>query len=42
MTETEPDFLDAETQECPYDAYTWLRDEAPVYHDPKTGMCQSL
>ena len=31
-------FLDPETQNCPYDAYSMLRDEAPVWRDPITGM----
>ena len=31
-------FFDPEIQECPYDAYEVLRDEAPVWHDPRTGM----
>ena len=31
-------FLDAEVQECPYPAYSLLRDEAPVWRDPITGM----
>jgi cytochrome P450 len=32
------DFFDAETNRCPYPAYSRLRDEAPVWQDPKTGM----
>ena len=32
------DFLDPDTNECPYAAYAQLRDEAPVWHDPRTGM----
>jgi cytochrome P450 len=31
-------FLDAEVQECPYPAYALLREEAPVWRDPITGM----
>jgi cytochrome P450 len=31
-------FLDPDTSDCPYDAYQALRDEAPVWHDPVTGM----
>ena len=31
-------FFDPEIQECPYDVYEVLRDEAPVWHDPRTGM----
>ncbi|HIG40976.1 MAG: cytochrome P450 [bacterium] len=38
MTEKQPDFLDQDIQECPYDAYTYLRDEQRIYHDPRTGM----
>lgn len=36
----EPDInlFDAELQQCPYDAYKQLRDEAPVYHLPGTQM----
>ena len=30
--------FDAETQRCPYDAYKTLRDEAPVYQCPVSGM----
>ncbi len=32
------DFTDAEVQDCPYEAYQALRDEAPVYRDPHTGQ----
>ena len=47
MTETADDqplmlddvnFFDPEIQECPYDAYALLREEAPVWQDPRTGM----
>lgn len=41
VTPSRPDdinFLDAEVQECPYPAYRLLRDEAPVWRDPVTGM----
>jgi cytochrome P450 len=31
-------FLDARVQNCPYHAYRKLRDEAPVWRDPLTGM----
>jgi cytochrome P450 len=37
----EPDevrLLDAGVQQCPYPAYEVLRDEAPVWRDPVTGM----
>jgi cytochrome P450 len=30
-------FLDPDVQECPYEAYAALRDEAPVFKDPKSG-----
>ena len=30
--------FDVETQQCPYGAYKTLRDEAPVYRCPATGM----
>ena len=30
--------FDVETQRCPYDAYSKLRDEAPAYQCPATGM----
>ena len=32
------DFLNPETSECPYGAYAALREQAPVFQDPKTGM----
>jgi len=32
------DLTDVEIQQCPYDAYKKLRDNAPVYQDPKTGF----
>lgn len=32
------DFLDPDISECPYDAYALLREEAPIWQDPKTGM----
>ncbi len=31
-------FLDVSLQNCPYDAYRMLRDEAPVWVDPITGF----
>ena len=31
-------FFDPETNNCPYHAYKTLRDEAPVWLDPRTGM----
>ena len=30
--------FDLETQQCPYDAYRTLRNDAPVYQCPHTGM----
>lgn len=30
--------LDADTIECPYDAYAWMLEEAPAYRDPSTGF----
>ena len=41
MTNTdnkEVDLTDIEIQQCPYNAYTKLRNENPVYQDPKTGF----
>ena len=42
MTETtDPtsiNFFDPATNDCPYHAYQTLRDEAPVWQDPHTGM----
>ena len=35
---TDVNLFDVETQRCPYDAYKTLRDEAPVYQCPATGM----
>ena len=32
------DFLDPDTNDCPYHAYAELRDDAPVWRDPRTGM----
>ena len=32
------DFFDRTTNDCPYPAYQTLRDEAPVWIDPRTGM----
>jgi len=32
------DLFDHETQRCPYPAYQSLRDDAPVFECPKTGM----
>ena len=37
-TPTDVNLFDVETQRCPYDAYKRLRDEAPVYQCPATGM----
>jgi cytochrome P450 len=38
LTLDQIDFFDPAIQECPYEAYRVLRDEAPVWHDPRTGM----
>ena len=38
ITQEEVDLTDVEIQQCPYDAYKKLRDNAPVYQDPKTGF----
>ena len=38
ITPTDVNLFDPETQRCPYDAYKTLRDEAPVYHCPVSGM----
>ena len=32
------DFLEPATNECPYPAYDTLREQAPVYYDPRTRM----
>ena len=32
------DFFDPEVNDCPYHAYAYLRDEAPVWKDNATGM----
>jgi cytochrome P450 len=34
----EVDFFDRSINDCPYRAYQTLRDEAPVWRDPRTGM----
>jgi len=38
MTAAALDFLDPETSGKPYEAYARLREEAPVYRDPRTGF----
>ena len=38
INQEEVDLTDVEIQQCPYDAYKKLRDNAPVYQDPKTGF----
>jgi cytochrome P450 len=38
MSEPAFDFLDPETSGRPYEAYARLREEAPVYRDPRTGF----
>jgi cytochrome P450 len=35
---SEINFFDEETHDCPYPAYQALRDEAPIWQDPVTGM----
>ena len=35
---SEVDLTDSNIQQCPYGAYKTLRNEAPVYQDPKTGF----
>lgn len=37
-TDPQINLLDAETQQCPYDAYKTLREEAPVYKQPGTDI----
>ena len=37
-TPDEVNFFDAEVQDCPYPSYQVLRDQAPVYQDPRTGQ----
>jgi len=37
-TADEVNFFDPETNRCPYPAYQLLRDHAPVWKDPQTGM----
>lgn len=32
------DLMDPEVQQCPFPAYDWLLEKAPVYHDARTGM----
>jgi cytochrome P450 len=34
----EVNFFDSDIQNCPYAAYDVLREEAPVWRDPRTGM----
>ena len=34
----EINFFDPDIRECPYGAYRTLRDDAPVWRDPRTGM----
>src|ERR1700722_8655105 len=35
---TEVSFFDRSTNDCPYEAYARLRDEAPIWKDEATGM----
>ncbi len=37
-TPSDINFLDADIQICPYHAYDLLREQAPVWKDPITGM----
>ena len=34
----EVNFFDSEISECPYSAYRVLREQAPVWEDPISGM----
>ena len=34
----EINFLDSALQNCPYEAYRILRDDAPIWKDPITGF----
>lgn len=38
MTTNPISFIDVDVLKCPFSAYKTLRDEQPVYVDPKTGM----
>lgn len=38
VTLEDVDFFDPEISECPYSAYSVLREEAPVWQDPRSGM----
>jgi len=38
LIKEEVDLTNVDVQQCPYDAYKKLREEAPVYKDPKTGF----
>ena len=38
LSVSEINFFDSETNDCPYPAYELLREEAPVWQDPRTGM----
>ena len=38
----EVDLTDVEIQQCPYDAYKKLREDAPVYQDPKTNGSKTI
>ena len=37
-SQPELNLFDPQTQQCPYDTYKTLRDEAPAYHCPYSGM----
>ena len=38
LTHEEVDLTNEDIQQCPYEAYKKLREQAPVYQDPKTGF----
>ena len=38
LAHEEVDLTNEDIQQCPYEAYKKLREQAPVYQDPKTGF----
>ena len=38
LNEESVDLTNVDIQQCPFPAYKTLRNEAPVYKDPKTGF----
>ena len=38
INHSDVDLTSDQVQQCPYKAYKTLRDDAPVYQDPKTGF----